>query len=116
MCGYFSANNTKKYIDILDKLIDKYNNTKHRAIGCTPTVARQLSSYQQVFKKLFAKKVDVRRSISPPPSSSIDSPCKSSIVYVGGLVSFILLTVNNSSVQFGRYPLSKMFFYFTIRT
>ena len=65
MWKYFSANNTKKYIDILDKLIDKYNNTKHRAIGCTPTVARQPSSYQQVFKKLYTKKVDVRRSISP---------------------------------------------------
>ena len=65
MWKYFSANNTKKYIDILDKLIDKYNNTKHRAIGCTPTVARQPSSYQRVFKHLYAKKVDARRSILP---------------------------------------------------
>ena len=65
MWKYFSANNTKKYIDSLDKLIDKYNNTKHRAIGCTPTVARQPSSYQRVFKHLYAKKVDERRSILP---------------------------------------------------
>ena len=53
MWKYFSANNTKRYIDILDKLIDKYNNTKHRSIGCTPTVARQPSSYEQVFKYLY---------------------------------------------------------------
>ena len=57
MWKYFSANNTKRYIDILDQLIEKYNNTKHRSIGCTPTVARQPSSYQHVFKKLYTKNV-----------------------------------------------------------
>ena len=65
MWKYFSANNTKRYIDILDQLIDRYNNTKHRAIGCTPTVARQPASYQHVFKKLYAKKVEDRRSVVP---------------------------------------------------
>ena len=57
MWKYFSANNTKTYIDILDQLVDKYNHTKHRSIGCTPTVARQPASYQQVFKKLYTDKV-----------------------------------------------------------
>ena len=65
MWKYFSANNTKKYIDILDKLIDKYNNTKHRSIGCTPTVARQPASYQQVFKNLYAKNVKERKQEVP---------------------------------------------------
>ena len=63
MWKYFSANNTKKYIDILSQLIDRYNNTEHRAIGCTPTVARQPASYQHVFKTLYAKKVEDRRSV-----------------------------------------------------
>ena len=58
MWKYFSANNTKKYIDILDKLIEKYNNTKHRSIGCTPLEARKPSSYQHVFKRLYAKVVE----------------------------------------------------------
>ena len=57
MWKYFSANNTKKYIDILDKLIERYNNTKHRSIGCTPSDARKPSSYQHVFKSLYSKVV-----------------------------------------------------------
>ena len=58
MWKYFSANNTKKYIDILDDLIKKYNNTYHRSIGRTPADARKPSSYQYVFQKLYAKKVN----------------------------------------------------------
>ena len=61
MWKYFSANNTKKYIDILQQLISKYNNTKHRSIGCTPSVAREPSTYQQVFEKLYAQKTEERR-------------------------------------------------------
>ena len=53
MWKYFTANNTKRYIDILQNLINRYNNTKHRSIGCTPTVARQPGSYQQVLKSLY---------------------------------------------------------------
>ena len=64
MWKYFTANNTKKYIDILPSLIDKYNNTKHRTIGCTPLVARQPSSYVQVFENLF-KKSEERKVKSP---------------------------------------------------
>ena len=29
---YFSANNTRKYIDLLDLLVDQYNNTIHSSI------------------------------------------------------------------------------------
>ena len=64
MWKYFSANNTKRYIDILQELIDKYNNTKHSSIGCTPTVAREPSSYQHVFEKLYAKNTAERRKES----------------------------------------------------
>ena len=60
MWKYFSANNTKKYIDILDQLVNKYNNTKHRTIGCAPVVARQPSSYKEVFRKLYKDKYDER--------------------------------------------------------
>ncbi|MCH2405979.1 MAG: hypothetical protein MK200_07280, partial [Nitrosopumilus sp.] len=54
---YFSANGTYKYLDILNPLIQKYNLTKHRSIGFTPTDARKPSNYQQVFKNLYFKKV-----------------------------------------------------------
>ena len=57
---YFSANGTEKYTDILQPLIAKYNSTKHRSIGMTPTDARKPANYQQVFKNLYFKKVKSR--------------------------------------------------------
>jgi len=54
---YFSANGTHKYIDILQPLMNKYNSTKHRSIGMTPSDARKPSNYQQVFKNLYFKKI-----------------------------------------------------------
>ena len=39
MWKYFSANNTNVYIDILQDLVDKYNNLKHSTIKMTPKEA-----------------------------------------------------------------------------
>jgi hypothetical protein len=39
----FTAENTRNWIDMLDKLIFKYNNTKHSTIKMTPTDARGAS-------------------------------------------------------------------------
>ena len=36
---YFSANSTRKYIDVLDKLVYRYNNTVHSSIKMTPVEA-----------------------------------------------------------------------------
>ena len=36
MFKYFSANNTRKYIDVLDLLIEQYNNTIHSSIKMIP--------------------------------------------------------------------------------
>ena len=55
MWKYFTANNTMNYITVLPEIIEKYNNTYHRSIKCTPTVAREPSSYQHVFKALYGK-------------------------------------------------------------
>lgn len=33
---YFTFKNTKRYIDVLNELVDIYNNRKHRSIGCAP--------------------------------------------------------------------------------
>ncbi len=54
---YFTANGTHKYIDVLQPLIDKYNTTKHRAIGFTPSDARKPANREQVYKNLYYKKV-----------------------------------------------------------
>ena len=40
MFKYFSANNTRKYIDVLELLVDQYNNTIHSSIKMTPIEAR----------------------------------------------------------------------------
>ena len=39
MFKYFSTNNTRKFVDILDLLVDQYNNTIHSLIRMTPKEA-----------------------------------------------------------------------------
>jgi len=39
MFKYCSANSTRRYIDVLDELVEQYNNTKHSSIGMTPKEA-----------------------------------------------------------------------------
>jgi hypothetical protein len=62
MWKYFTANGTYRYIDILQPLIDKYNRTKHRSIGCTPIQARKNINHNKVFKNLYSKKVKKRKT------------------------------------------------------
>ena len=39
MSKYFSAYNTRKYFDVLDLLVDQYNNTIHSSIKISPVEA-----------------------------------------------------------------------------
>ena len=39
MLKYFTANSTRKYIDILGEFVNRYNNTVHSSIKMTPTEA-----------------------------------------------------------------------------
>ena len=39
MFKYFSANNTRNYVDVLDLLVDQYNNTIHSSIKMSPVEA-----------------------------------------------------------------------------
>jgi hypothetical protein len=36
MYRYFTEKSTHKYTDILQKLVDAYNNSKHRTLGISP--------------------------------------------------------------------------------
>ena len=36
ICKYFSANNTRKYIDVLDEMVKNYNETVHSSTKMTP--------------------------------------------------------------------------------
>ena len=54
MWKYFTANdNTRKYIDILQPLVEKYNNTYHHSIKCTPKEARKPEKYIHVLQALY---------------------------------------------------------------
>ena len=41
---YFSANNTYRYVDVLDTLLKQYNTSHHRSMRMTPTKARKTKS------------------------------------------------------------------------
>ena len=75
MWKYFTVNNTMKYIDVLPSLIEKYNNTYHRSIKCTPSFAREPSSYQHVYDALYNNsKVEKIKSASiktKPPTFKV---------------------------------------------
>ena len=55
MFKYFSANNTKKYIDILDEMVNNYNNTKHSSIKMTPVEASNKKNKNRVWMNLNGK-------------------------------------------------------------
>jgi len=50
---YFSANSTKRYIDVLDELVKNYNNTVHSTIRMTPTEASKKENENKVWKNLY---------------------------------------------------------------
>ena len=49
---YFYKNKTKNWIDIIDKVVDNYNNTPHSVIGFAPNQVSE-SNRKQVYKRLF---------------------------------------------------------------
>ena len=54
MFKYFSANNIIKYVDVLDLLIDQYNNTIHSSIKMTPKKASNSKENEnKVWRNLY---------------------------------------------------------------
>ena len=49
---YFTAVNSLRYIDVLQDLVDSYNNTYHRSIGCAPATV-SLLNVGDVRRKLY---------------------------------------------------------------
>ena len=66
MWKYFTANYTRKYIDILPALVEKYNNSYHRSIKCTPKEAMKRENIANVFKALYGKEKP-----NPPPKFKV---------------------------------------------
>jgi len=53
MFKYFTANNTKKYIDVLDDFVERYNNTRHSSIKMTPVEASKKTNAINVYRNLY---------------------------------------------------------------
>ena len=52
MWKYFTANNTLKYIDVLQKLVRSYNHSRHRSIGMRPSDVN-LKNESVVWERLY---------------------------------------------------------------
>ena len=66
MWKYFTANNTLKYIDVLQKLVRSYNHSRHRSIGMRPSDVNRANEsvvwerlYGDEASKLFKYKFSV---------------------------------------------------------
>ena len=53
MCTYFSTNNTRKFVDVLDILVDQYNDTIHSSLKMTPNEANRKKNENKLWKNLY---------------------------------------------------------------
>ena len=49
---YFHKNNTKNWIDVIEQVVQNYNNTPHSSIGVAPNQVSE-SNRKQVYKRLY---------------------------------------------------------------
>jgi len=49
MFKYFTANNTRRYVDVLDEMVKKYNNTRHSSIKMAPVEASKKQNEKLVW-------------------------------------------------------------------
>ena len=63
MFKYFTANNTKKWIDVLPDLIYNYNNSFHSSIKITPTEASLKKNEKQVKENLYPTKEKLQKPV-----------------------------------------------------
>ena len=52
MLKYFSANNTRKCVDVLDLLVDQYNNAIHSSIKMSPKEASREENENKMWRNL----------------------------------------------------------------
>jgi len=62
MFKYFSANSTRKYLDVLDEMVTNYNKTWHSSIKMTPSEASLKKNEATVYRNLYRKCLIVRCS------------------------------------------------------
>ena len=64
MYKYLTANNTFNYIDFLDKMLNRYNNTIHSSIKMEPQDAVLNKNTIQVYKALYGNYKPIYPSIN----------------------------------------------------
>ena len=55
MFKYSSANKTRKCVDVLDLLVDQYNNSIHSSINMTPKEARRKENENKVWRNVYSE-------------------------------------------------------------
>ena len=55
MFKYFSANNTRKVVDVLDLLVDQYNNAIHSSVKMTLKEASRKENEHKVWRNLYSE-------------------------------------------------------------
>lgn len=53
MFKYFSANSTRKYVNVIDEMVNNYNNTRHSSIKMTPVAASDKKNESIVWLNLY---------------------------------------------------------------
>jgi hypothetical protein len=66
MFKYFTANNTLRYLDVLDDMVTQYNNTKRSSIEMTPVQASNPENLYRTYMNLYG---DIVRDNSPRPKA-----------------------------------------------
>ena len=69
MWKYFFKNKTYNWLNVLDKLTENYNNTKHRSIGMKPIEVNEDNEFE-AWKKLFG---GAKEAFKPPEFKTGDS-------------------------------------------
>ena len=63
MYRYFTAHNTLRYVNVLQPLIHKYNQSYHRSIGMTPHQVTE-KTVPDVWDKLYCQRLN--QKTTPP--------------------------------------------------
>jgi len=63
MFKYFTANSTRRYIDVLNEMVNNYNNTRHSSIKMTPAKASLKANEKVVWMNLFGN--EIHKAIKP---------------------------------------------------
>ena len=93
MFKYFSVNNARKYVDVLDLFVDQYNNTIHSSIKMSPKEASRKENENKVWRNLYpefgGKTLASKCSIGDNIRITKKKNCLIKVTLNGGLKRFL---------------------------